>query len=474
MTHEKSLSLWERYGRYVLMASPYKDQVITEARGCTLVDADGNEYLDMASGQICAIAGHGHPWLMERVSAQLARVYHTGTSFLTPAVFEASEKLVSVAPTGLEKCLFLSTGAEANEYALRLARAYTGKSAVLAMTKGYAGLTLQTSSLTNYGKNAQPRVPGTGYILVPDPTHCPAGREPLDWAKELLEHSLELNRGLLADVAAIIFEPILSAGGLIVLPDGYMRELRALATRLGAVLIADEAQTGMARTGRWFGVDHDAIVPDILVLSKGVGGGFPSAAVLTTNELADAVMARVNQFSSHQSDPLAAAATLAVVEIIEREGLVERAESMGRYLRECLTQVSRQYPLLQNVRGRGLMNGFDVFADPETKRVDQQLGRGVEDFCRAGGVTFEVIQRNRFRILPPLTIEKNEIDRFVTVVAQAMDAVLRGAAPPQPAVNPFTVAYDARTRRDRGLKAAAKWAWTHPPSEWAKRMRRSL
>ena len=133
MTHDKSLQLWERYGRHVLMASPYKDQVITDAKGCTLTDADGNVYLDMASGQICAIAGHGHPWLMERVLAQMARVYHTGTSFLTPAVFEASEKLVGVAPKGLEKCIFLSTGAEANEYALRLARAYTGRSAVLAM-----------------------------------------------------------------------------------------------------------------------------------------------------------------------------------------------------------------------------------------------------------------------------------------------------------------------------------------------------
>jgi 2,2-dialkylglycine decarboxylase (pyruvate) len=202
-------------------------------------DADGNEYLDMSSGQICAVAGHGHPVLLERVIDQIRRVAHTGTSFFSPIVFEASERLMAVVPGELEKCLFLSTGAEANEYALRLAKVHTGKTGVLALTKGYAGLTLQTSNLTNYGKSAKPIVPGTGYLQVPDPTMCPAGRDPLDWARELLDQSLEVNRGLLDNVAAITFEPILSAGGLIVLPDGYLRELRALATRLGALLIAD-------------------------------------------------------------------------------------------------------------------------------------------------------------------------------------------------------------------------------------------
>ena len=277
MNIEKSLELWERYGRHVLMASPYKDPIIAEARGCTFTDVDGNEYLDLSSGQICAIAGHGHPALLERVRTQMGRVAHTGTSFFSPVVLEASEQLCRVAPESLTRCLFLSTGAEANEYAIRLAKTYTGRTGMLAMTKGYAGLTLQTSSLTNYGKSAHPLVPGTGYILVPDPTACPSGQEPLKWAIELLHQSLEINRGLLHNVAAIIVEPILSAGGLIVLPDGYLRELRRVADDIGALLIADEAQTGMGRTGRWFGVDHDGITPDVLVVAKGAGGGFPSA-----------------------------------------------------------------------------------------------------------------------------------------------------------------------------------------------------
>jgi 2,2-dialkylglycine decarboxylase (pyruvate) len=471
MKLQKSLEIWERYGRHLLIASPYKDAVIAAAQGCTFTDADGNDYLDMSSGQICAVAGHGHPVLLERVIDQIRRVAHTGTSFFSPVVFEASARLMSVVPGGLEKCLFLSTGAEANEYAIRLARVYTGKTGVLALTKGYAGLTLQTSSLTNYGKSAKPIVPGTGYIQVPDPTACPSAREPLEWGRELIEQSLEVNRGLLDNVAAIIFEPILSAGGLIVLPDGYMRELRALATSLGALLIADEAQTGMGRTGKWFGIQHDDIVPDILVLSKGAGGGFPSSAVVTTAEINEAVMGRVNQFSSHQSDPLGAAATLAVVEIIERDGLVGRADEMGRYMRDRLNDIAGRYPHLQHVRGRGLMVGFDVFRDPARPVADSAVGRSVEDFCRAQGVHFEAIQRNRFRILPPLTITKAEIDRFVTAVEGAMKAVADGTAVPRAPLNRYSVAFEERTSAKRGLKAAARWALTHTPLDWLEQVR---
>jgi 2,2-dialkylglycine decarboxylase (pyruvate) len=466
MDQTKSLQWWDRHGRHVLMATPCRDQVIVSARGCTFTDADGNEYLDMGSGQLC-----GHPELMARVADQMTKVVHTGTSFVSPVVLEASARVAGVAPRGLDKVLFLSTGAEANEYAVRLAKTCTGKSGMLAFTKGYAGLTLLTSSLTNYGKNAVPPVPATGYIAVPDPTACPAGREPLAWARELLAQALEVNRGLLANVAAIIFEPILSAGGLIVLPDGFLRDLRKAADDLGALLIADEAQTGVGRTGRWWGVDHDGIVPDILVLSKGVGGGFPSSAVVTTAAIAGAAMTRANQFSSHQSDPLGAAATLAVIDIIEREGLVARAEATGAYVRERLAEVASRRPHLVHVRGRGLMIGFDVFRDPARPVAEAEVGRTIEDFCRARGVHFEAIQRNRFRILPPLTITRAEVDRFVSVLEDALEALAAGTAAPIAARNPWTAAYERKTTRLRGVKNAVKWTFNHSPREWVGKLR---
>lgn len=451
------------------MASPYRDEIIESAEGCHFTDVDGNRYLDLTSGQICAIVGHNHPVVTRRVIEQVSRVAHTGTSFLSPTVLEASARFGALAPGSLSRTLLLSTGAEANEYALRLAKVFTGKTGVLALTKGYAGLTLATSSLTNYGKNATPAVPATGYILTPDPTLCPADRNPLEWARQLLHDSLELNRGLRGNVAAIIVEPILSAGGLIVLPEGYLRELRAVADELGALLIADEAQTGMGRTGKWFGVDHDEVVPDILVLSKGVGGGFPVSAVITRPDIASEVIGRANQFSSHQCDPLGAAAALAVLEVIESEGLVSRAADTGQYLIGQLSALAKTHPQIANVRGRGLMVGFDVFRNPDRPVAESEVGRGIENFCRSRGVHLEAIQRNRFRILPPLVIRREEIDMFVTVLGDALTAMASGNPMGRGAVNRQTVAFE---KKKHAARAAVEWAWTHSPSDWLRKIRK--
>lgn len=470
MTSSASLDWWERYGRYLLSATLYRDEVLVSASNCTVIDADGNEYLDLSAGQICAGLGHQHPELLRRLSEQMERLVHTGTHFVSPPVLELARKLASVAPGSLERSLFLSTGAEANEYALRLAKAATGKTGVLALTRGYAGLTVATTSLSNFGKGARPLVPGTGFILTPDPTHCPPGREPLDWARELLRQSLELNSALLGNLAAIIVEPILSAGGLIVPPDGYLRELRAVADDHDALLIADEAQTGLGRTGRWFGVDHDGVVPDILVLSKGFGGGFPLSAVVTSSAVADLAVGKANQFSSHQCDPLAAAAGLAVIDITERENLVGRASKSGDYLLAGLRRLADRHPHLRNVRGRGLMIGFDVFRDPAQLVADEETGRLVEDYCRARGVICESIQKNRFRILPPLTISEPEIDRFTSTLDAALEALASGEATRLLPRNPLAVA--RRSSQSRGLRRTLRWAWQNSPSAWVRKLRR--
>jgi 2,2-dialkylglycine decarboxylase (pyruvate) len=399
----------------------------------------------------------------------MEQVIHTGTSYLSPVVFEASARVAGITPRNLTKTLFLSTGAEANEYALRLAKVFTGRTGVLALTRGYAGLSLASSAATNYGKGARPRVPEMGYLLTPDPTECPAGRPVLEWADELLAHSRELNTGLLGNVAAIIVEPILSAGGLIVLPDGFLSRLRAFADEIGALLIADEAQTGLGRTGRWFGVEHDGVAPDILVLAKGFGGGFPLSAVVTTPAIADAARGRANQFSSHQSDPLAAAAGLAVIDIIEAEHLIDHARAMGDYLMAQLRILAGVHPQLTNVRGRGLMVGFDVFRTPDTQVPERAVGRAIEQVCRRGGVHLQAIQKNRFRILPPLTIQRQELDRFVSVLGDALVALARGEARGAPPQNPHSA---AMFKRRSGPRAMAKWAWSHSPQAWVDRLRR--
>jgi len=352
---------------------------------------------------------------------------------------------------------------------VRLAKTYTGKTGVLCLCKGYAGLTLQTASLTNYGRSARPVVPGTGYLLTPDPTRCPAGMSPEDWAKELLDISLELNRGLLDNVAAIIFEPILSAGGLVVLPEDYIRRLRRLADDLGALLIADEAQTGMGRTGRWFCVEHAGVTPDFMVASKGVGGGMPLSAVTTTPEIAAEVLGRANQYSSHQSDALAAAAGLAVIEVIEAEGLIQNARDMGAHMMEGLRELATRHPRLTNVRGRGLMIGFDVTSDAERAAPATEAASAVQDYCRSRGIITQFIQRDRFRVLPPLIVQKPQIDRYLSVLDEALTALARGAIRPRPPRNPHSTAFGAR--RASGIKGAMQWAWSNSPELWLAKIR---
>jgi len=172
---------------------------------------------------------------------------------------------------------------------------------------------------------------------------------------------------------------------------------------------------------------------------------------------------RANQFSSHQSDPLAAAAALAVMEIIETEGLVDRAAAAGKYMWERIEGVAERCPKLTNLRGRGLMIGFDVFWDPAKRTVEAEAGSAVEHFCRSRCVHFQAIQGNRFRILPPLTITNEEIDRFVEVLEESLGALVAGAAP-EPARNPRVREYESRSRR--GWRHTLKWAWSHSPSAW--------
>ncbi|MCO6459416.1 MAG: aspartate aminotransferase family protein [Pirellulaceae bacterium] len=472
MKTDNSLNWWRQYGKYVLMATRYHDQVIVAVDDCTYRDADGNEYLDLNAGTMCALVGHHHPQLVERMRRQLDEVIHTGTSFLSPVVFQASAKLAEVTPGDLQKSVFFSTGAEANEYALRLARQSTGKSGVLALTKGYSGLTWGMSALTGGGRHARPSLPDVGYLLTPDVGDCPPGRSLNDWMLELFEHSLELNRGLLHNVAAIIVEPIPSTGGMITLPDGFLRLLRSLADEIGALLIVDEAQTGMGRTGKWWGIEHEGVQPDVLVAAKGIGGGFPVSAVITTGRIADDVARRMSHYSSHQSDQLAAAAALAVMEIIQQELLVERAAEMGAYLQAQLDALAARWAGLRGVRGRGLMIGFDVVAPPESPLDETALGEALVEFLHERGVHAHPL-KNRFRIMPPLTIGRPQIDRFLNVLEEALRALAADRLRPHGPRSQQAAAL-VRQRYGSPLVHAAQWAWTHSPQELVSKLRASL
>jgi 2,2-dialkylglycine decarboxylase (pyruvate) len=465
----KNMEYWDRHGDCVLMAMPYADEILVEGRGSTVRDADGAELLDLAAGMFCCVLGHNHPEFIRRVTGQAGQLLHTGTQFLSPAVLEASSKLAAVAPGELQKSIFLSTGTEANEFAFRLAKAYTGRTGIMGLSRGYYGTSVATRSCSSLAshqlKDSLPLVPDT--VRLPITQQCVscfsgASRTPCGFA--CLE-SAEDWIGDWSNIAAVIVEPVLSAGGMLFPPPGYLESLRALAHNHGALFIVDEAQTGFGRTGKWFAIESHNAQPDILTLSKSIGNGFPAAAVITTAEIADTVVARgLWNLSSHQSDPLAAAAASAVIDIVKEENLLERARESGEYFLSRLREVSVRRPVLANVRGQGLMIGFDLLAGD-----GGQAPSAVNAFmfgCRRRGVhlTYGYGGIN-FRIIPPLVITREEIDFAIKVIEESLEAVTTGAVSLKNVMpeNPFT----RRLFEKQPWRRVLNGLWRLSPEQWA-------
>jgi 4-aminobutyrate aminotransferase-like enzyme len=464
------MEYWQRYGEYVLMAMPYADEVLVEGRGCTVRDADGKELLDLASGMFCCVLGHNHPEFIERVVTQIRSLLHTGTQFVSPAVFEAGQKLARVSPGRLQKSVFLSTGTEANEYAFRLAKAYTGRTGILGLSRGYYGTSLATkscSSLFSHNlKDSLPTVPENFRLpITPQCTQCFTDASHAPCGFPCLEAVESWIGGEWSNIAAVIAEPVLSAGGMLFPPPGYLKKLRQIAHSNGALFIVDEAQTGFGRTGKWFAIEHHDAEPDILTLSKSVGNGFPAAAVITSAAIADKVVSEgFWSLSSHQSDPAAAAAVSAVIDIVEAEGLAARAVANGEYFMQRLRDLAATQSAIRNVRGQGLMIGFDLDASAAENVSRFMFGcrrRGVHLTYGYGGVNI--------RIIPPLIITQSEIDFAVDVIGESLRQALTCPASSDTAApkNPYT----HRMFEKNAIQRIAKYWWRSSPEQWAARSR---
>jgi 4-aminobutyrate aminotransferase-like enzyme len=461
----KNSEYWEKYGDYVLMAMPYADEVLVEARGCTLRDADGKEMLDLAAGMFCCVLGHNHPKFIERVVKQTQQLLHTGTQFLSPAVMEAGYKLAEVTPGRLQKSIFLSTGTEANEFAFRLAKAHTGRTGIMGLSRGYYGTSLATRSCSSLAshqlKDSLPNVPETVRLpITPQCVRCFSETSKAPCGFPCLE-SLESWVGDWSNIAAVIVEPVLSAGGMLIPPAGYLKTLRELAHQNGALFIVDEAQTGFGRTGKWFAIEHHDAEPDILTMSKSIGNGFPAAAVTTTAEIADDVVAKgLWNLSSHQSDPVSAAAVAAVIDIVEEEGLLTRALESGSYFMDRLRELSKRQPTIGNIRGQGLMIGFDLLSGEGKNAPD--LVNPFMFGCRARGLhlTYGYGGVN-FRVIPPLVITRPEIDRAIEVMDAALTAVRANPERDAWPTNPQT----SRLFERHPLRRLLRFAWRSSPAD---------
>lgn len=409
---KNSLAQSKKYEQYIFKVAPFRKPVLKSGNGSFVEDLDGNKYLDLMSGQFCLGFGHLYPEFNEVVIKQLKKIIHTNTLSLTEEVFKAAKALSATTNGQLKKTLFLSTGAEAVEAALRYAKFFTQKEGIVGIEDGYHGLTLATQSISSKGLYAKPRVPLTFCIPTPDWINRPKNTTVDEFIENCLKISESQLQPFLGKIAAFIVEPIISVGGMIFPPIKYFQGIDQLVKKHNSLLIFDECQTGLGRTGKWFAYQYFDIVPDILVVSKISGLGLPISAILLKDEIAKKVEGKYIHFSSHQNDPLSGAIIEFVIEHINKKNMLEKINKNGAYFLNKLTILSKFQPWIKNPRGLGLMIAFDL----PYKEYNEKINPGFDliNMLENEGIIIQAIKRGKtFRILPNFLISKKEIDLFI-------------------------------------------------------------
>ncbi|MCW2751579.1 MAG: aminotransferase class-III [Aeromicrobium sp.] len=405
--------------------------VAERAAGSYVYDAAGRAVLDFTSGQMSSILGHSHREIVEVVRDMVGRLDHLFSGMLSRPVIDLAEVLASLAP-GLDRVLLLTTGAESNEAALRMARLVTQGWEVVGFSQSWHGMTGAAASATySAGRRGYgPAAIGSMAIPAPNayrPRFITVEGE-LDWQRELDDGFDLIDRQTTGGLAAFIAEPILSSGGVIDLPVGYLPALMQRCHERGMLLVLDEAQTGIGRTGQMFAHERDAMTPDMLTLSKTLGAGLPLAAVLTTAEIEERAHERGFLFyTTHVSDPLPAAVGLAVLEVVARDQLANRALQAGERLRRGLLELQQRHECIGDVRGRGLLLGVEIVADRASRKPAPEIGAAISRRCFELGLSMNIVQLPAmggvFRIAPPLTVTDAELDLGIDMLDRAITDV---------------------------------------------------
>jgi 2,2-dialkylglycine decarboxylase (pyruvate) len=421
----------ERHLIRYLGRGDFSPLIIDRAEGTSVFTEDGRELLDFTSGQMSAILGHAHPDIVATVREQIGRLDHIYSGMLSRPVLELARRLVETLPAPLEKAVLLTTGAEANEAALRMAKLVTGRHEVVSFARSWHGMTQAAANATyvagrgGYG----PAAPGNFALPVPDrfrPAIVDADGN-LDWRRQLDLGFDLVDAQSVGSLAACLVEPILSSGGVVDLPPGYLAALRDKCHERGMLLILDEAQTGLCRTGDWYAFQRDGVVPDILTLSKTLGAGLPLAAVLTSAEIEQRAHERGFLFlTTHVNDPLPAAVGNTVLDVLVRDRLDLRARELGERLRSGLDKLAGRHEVIGDVRGRGLLVGLEL-VDERGGAAADALGAAVTRRCADLGLHMNIVQLpgmgGTFRIAPPLTATDAEIDRGLAILDTALGEV---------------------------------------------------
>ena len=406
----------------------YAELAMARGAGCTLYDEDGNEYIDFIAGIGVGSVGHCHPHYVEALKRQVERL--TFGSFTTETRARFLELLGSLTPEGLTRIQMFSGGAEAVEAALRLAKAATGKREVIGFWGGFHGKTGGVLGLlgSEFKHHLGPFMPGQYLSPYADCYRCPlrlrypdCGIACADYVRDVIRHQTG------GEIAAIIVEPVQGTAGNIVPPEGFLRAIQQIAKEAGALLLCDEMITGIGRTGSMWGSDHDQVVPDIMTVGKGVGGGFPLSAVVSTEELTSKKpwSNPSASSSSYGGNPLAAAAGLASLEIILKENLVKNADRVGAVMLKRLEALKEKHRVVGEVRGRGLLLGIELVKDRRTKEpLGKDVTQALYQECLRRGLAAMTYSAT-VRINPPLMISEETALAGLAILDEALEAVGR-------------------------------------------------
>ena len=407
--------------------SPLSPAFVAKAEGVVVEDLDGNRLLDFSGGWGCLNVGHNHPKVLAAIRRQAEHFIHTDfTAIPYEPYVELAKKLAQLAPGPTpKKCAFFNSGAEAVENAVKIARAATGRKAILVFENAFHGRTLLTMTMTHkaipYKAGFGPYASDVFRLPYPYPYRNPIPME-------------EIERRMLSlvdpkEVACCVVEPVIGEGGFIVPPPEFLPFLRELANRYGFLLVCDEVQSGVGRTGKFFACEHFGVEPDLICLAKSIASGLPLSAVIGKAEIMDSLIPGAIG-STYGGNPVACAAALAVLEIIFEEDLLSRAQKLGEIIKRELLRISEKFPVIGDVRGLGAMVGMELVKDRKTKEPAPDVTKAVQTEALRRGVIFPTagLYGNVIRFLIPLITPEEALLEGLGVLEEAFQAVLAKAS----------------------------------------------